>query len=128
MNKRLLSILATMAAALIVTGVIAWVQFRPGSPSPVIAENFGGPFTLTNQHGKVISDKDVNDSWRLIYFGFTYCPSICPTELAKITKALGILGYDGQYVIPVFITVDPERDTPQVLDKYLSSFHPNFVG
>jgi protein SCO1/2 len=97
-------------------------------PGGIAAENFGGAFTLVNQDGKTVTDQDFRGTWRLMYFGFTYCPAICPTELMKITEALDKLGDQANIITPLFISVDPERDTPDILKKYLTAFHPRFIG
>ena len=94
----------------------------------VVAKNFGGPFTLTNQNGETVTEKDFDNKKRLIYFGFTYCPAICPTELQKITAALNDLGEQANDIIPIFITVDPERDTVETMAQYVAMFHPNLMG
>lgn len=88
----------------------------------------GGPFSLVNHDGKRITDKDFRGKKMLIYFGFTHCPDICPGSLQVISSALEKLGPTADTVTPVFITVDPERDTPKVLRDYVASFHPRLVG
>jgi cytochrome oxidase Cu insertion factor (SCO1/SenC/PrrC family) len=88
----------------------------------------GGPFQLTDQHGKRVSDKDFRGRYMLIYFGYSFCPDVCPTTLAVIAQALEKLGDRSRRVTPIFITIDPERDTPKVLDDYMKAFGPNFVG
>jgi protein SCO1/2 len=87
----------------------------------------GGPFTLTEQTGKPRSDTDFRGKLMIVYFGYTYCPDVCPTDLMAITQALDALGPAARDVQPVFITIDPERDT-SVLADYLSAFHRSFVG
>ena len=87
----------------------------------------GGPFTLTDQTGKPRSDSDFRGKLMIVYFGYSYCPDVCPTDLMAITQALDALGPAARDVQPVFITIDPERDT-KVLADYLSAFHPSFVG
>jgi protein SCO1/2 len=87
----------------------------------------GGPFTLTDQTGKPRSDTDFRGKLMIVYFGYTYCPDVCPTDLMAITQALDALGPAARDVQPVFITIDPERDT-SVLADYLSAFHRSFVG
>jgi cytochrome oxidase Cu insertion factor (SCO1/SenC/PrrC family) len=87
----------------------------------------GGPFTLTDQTGKRRSDTDFRGKLMIVYFGYTYCPDVCPTDLMAITQALDALGPLAQGVQPIFITIDPERDTP-LLANYISAFHGNFVG
>jgi protein SCO1/2 len=88
----------------------------------------GGPFTLTDQTGKRVSEKDFLGRHMLVFFGFTYCPDICPTELQVMTAALDMMGADGDRIQPVFITVDPERDTPEVMKSYVENFGPRLVG
>lgn len=88
----------------------------------------GGPFTLTDQNGDTRTDRDFRGSWMLIYFGYTACPDACPTTLTEIADALRKLGPQAHTVVPLFITVDPARDRPAVLRKYLSAFGPEFVG
>jgi protein SCO1/2 len=88
----------------------------------------GGPFQLTDQHGKRVSDKDFRGRYMLIYFGYSFCPDVCPTTLAVMAQALEKLGDRSRRVTPIFITIDPERDTPKVLDDYMKAFGPNFVG
>jgi protein SCO1/2 len=91
-------------------------------------EPIGGPFVLTDQNGKLRTEADFHGKLALVYFGFTYCPDVCPTDLAQMALAVEQLGQAGEMVQPVFITVDPERDTPEHLREYLSAFHPRFVG
>jgi protein SCO1/2 len=88
----------------------------------------GGPFSLVGTDGKTVTDRDFRGRYMLIFFGFTHCPDICPAELQVIAQALDKLGDKGKTVVPVFITLDPERDTPQVMAEYVKSFGPNFVG
>lgn len=88
----------------------------------------GGPFSLVNHNGKRVTEKDFQGKKMLIYFGFTYCPDICPGSLQVIASAVDKLGAASENVTPIFITVDPERDTPKVLADYVASFHPRMVG
>jgi len=94
----------------------------------IVAKDFGGSFSLVNQEGIRVTEKDFEGTKRLIYFGFTYCPAICPTELQKITVALNELGEKGEAFTPIFITVDPERDTVETMKQYVELFHPRFIG
>jgi protein SCO1/2 len=96
---------------------------------------FGGPFSLTDQHGMRRSDMDFRGKYMLIFFGYTYCPDVCPTSLAVQAEALDKLGARASRIVPIFITVDPKRDTPEKLKSYLSAFDAkppsarlNFVG
>jgi protein SCO1/2 len=91
-------------------------------------EPVGGPFALIDHNGRSRTDEDFRGKLVLVYFGFTYCPDICPTDLQNIGLALDQLGQEAEKVQPLFITVDPERDTAEHLKEYLQSFHPSFIG
>jgi protein SCO1/2 len=91
-------------------------------------EPVGGPFALIDHTGKPRTEADFRGKFLLIYFGFTYCPDVCPTDLQAIGLALDQLGRAGEEVQPLFITVDPERDTPQLLADYVPLFHPRVIG
>ena len=91
-------------------------------------EPIGGPFALIDQNGTRRTDADFRGQFMLIYFGFTYCPDVCPTDLQQMGMAVDQLGPAGDAVQPIFITVDPERDTPEHLKDYVAMFHPRFVG
>jgi protein SCO1/2 len=88
----------------------------------------GGPFELTDQTGHRRTDADFRGKLVVLYFGYTYCPDVCPTELQSISLALDRLGAAAQVVQPLFITVDPERDTPARLADFVASFHPRLIG
>ena len=88
----------------------------------------GGPFLLVGADGKPVTDRDFRGRYMLIFFGFTHCPDICPAELQVIAQALEQLGDKAKNVVPIFITLDPERDTPEAMGNYVKSFGPNFVG
>jgi protein SCO1/2 len=88
----------------------------------------GGPFSLVDATGKRVTEKDFAGKPMLVYFGFTNCPDVCPAGLQVIAAALDRLGDKAQGVTPIFITVDPERDTPETLGKYVKSFHPSIVA
>jgi protein SCO1/2 len=96
------------------------------------AVSIGGPFELVDQYGAVRTDQDFRGAYMLMYFGFTYCPDTCPTALMKITQALEDLAARSpaaaERVVPVFISVDPERDTPEALRSYAENFHPRLVA
>lgn len=135
MKKRLLIIALAVVAGFSLAALAVWIQksapVTATTNSGLIAvtdDAFGGPFTLTDHNGKSVTEKDFTGKYRLIYFGFTYCPAICPTELSKITTALNQLGDKGKDVLPMFITIDPERDTPEKMKNYVSLFHPSLVG
>jgi cytochrome oxidase Cu insertion factor (SCO1/SenC/PrrC family) len=88
----------------------------------------GGPFTLTDQSGRRRSDTEFRGKLLIVYFGYTYCPDICPADLQQIGLAVDRLGEAGAALQPLFITIDPERDTPEVLAQYVPSFHPKLLG
>jgi cytochrome oxidase Cu insertion factor (SCO1/SenC/PrrC family) len=91
-------------------------------------EPIGGPFALTDQNGALRTEADFRGNLMLVYFGFTHCPDICPSDLSQMALAVDQLGQAGEIVQPIFITVDPERDTPEHLKPYLLLFHQRFVG
>jgi protein SCO1/2 len=88
----------------------------------------GAPFSLTGHLGEPVSSADYAGKYLLIYFGYTFCPDVCPTELQDMGLAIDALGDDGARVQPIFITVDPERDTVEVLAEYAPAFHPRMLG
>lgn len=88
----------------------------------------GGPFTLVDENGAKRSSADFRGRYMLIYFGYSYCPDVCPTTLSLMADALDKLGAKADAIVPVFISIDPERDTPAKLKSYLASFGPRFVG
>jgi protein SCO1/2 len=125
------------ACALLVVASLSGWGFSAAAEQPSAAQmmddlmygrgSVGGPFTLTDQTGRQRSDTEFRGKLMIVYFGYTYCPDVCPTDLMAITRALDALGPAAEGVQPVFITVDPERDT-KVLADYVSAFHHSFVG
>lgn len=91
-------------------------------------EPVGGPFALTGHDGRPRADTDFRGKLLLVYFGFTFCPDICPTDLQEIARAIDLLGPAGEQIQPVFITLDPERDTAEHLAEYVPMFHPRLLG
>lgn len=102
------------------------------SDAPIAGLSIGGPFKLTNQTGVEVSEKTYAGDYKLIYFGFTYCPAICPTELQKISRVMNGLEKNNPDIAarvqPLFITIDPERDTVPVMQEYVRLFHPRLIG
>ncbi len=92
------------------------------------ASTIGGPFKLINQNGQTITDEDFKGKPLLVFFGFTHCPDVCPTTLFEVSEVFRVLGKDGDRVNSLFISVDPERDTPAKMKDYLSSFDPRLVA
>ena len=99
------------------------IQASLTTPSSVLA-----PFSLVDQRGRPVTDKNFRGSFMLVYFGYTYCPDVCPLGLQRISQVIEALGAEGERIVPIFITVDPERDTGQVLAAYTSHFHPRLIG
>jgi protein SCO1/2 len=125
---RLLLVIAAFAAGL--ASVLAIVLFVAGrGPTPFIAtaSAVGGPFSLVDQNGKPLTSEDMKGHPFLVFFGFTHCPDVCPTTLFEVSEVLKQLGPDSG-ARALFVTVDPERDTPAIMKDYLSSFDPNLVG
>lgn len=92
------------------------------------AGSIGGEFTLTDENGRTVTDQDVLGAPSLVYFGYTFCPDICPTDTARNAEAIDALEEKGYEVTPVFITVDPGRDTPEVLKEWTDYVHPRMIG
>lgn len=128
---------AAVLAALL--GALGWYAFSGRSTGDQFAQcratnvaggsgALGGPFELVNQHGEAVSDAQVIDKPSLLYFGYTFCPDVCPIDVDRNAVAIDVLqerGYDAQ---PVFISVDPARDTPEALEAFASNMHPDMVG
>lgn len=88
----------------------------------------GGPFTMVDHKGQTVTDKDFRGKPMLLFFGFTFCPDICPTELQVMTAAIADLGESGKDIQPILVSIDPTRDTPEVLSSYVSNFGDNVIG
>jgi protein SCO1 len=129
--KRGIAIFLVGVAVLL--GALA-VEYRylnpPGSDEVVVPPGamIGGPFTLVDQNGTTRHAEDFRGKLMLVYFGYTYCPDVCPTELQTMSDAIDQLGSKGDAVQPIFITVDPERDTPEQLKGYAENFHPRLLA
>ena len=95
-----------------------------GGPKQTGRVLIGGAFSLTDHQGKSVTEADFQGHYTLVYFGYTFCPDVCPMELQAITEALEQLGPKADRIVPLFITVDPERDTVPVLADYAENFHP----
>jgi protein SCO1/2 len=119
---------AFLAGLILCTSVILLVAQRTSPPSGPQVAAIGGPFQLTDQNGRRVTDEDFKGQPFLVFFGFTHCPEICPTTLFEISEILRKLGPDADRVRALFITVDPERDTPKVMKDYLSNFDPHLSG
>ncbi len=128
MNVR--SLLLSFLAILLVGGLAACAQ--QAADPPLKGAAIGGPINLVNQDGQRVSDSSFAGKYRLLYFGFANCPDVCPVDLAVMAAGLRKFEADdperAQRVQPIFITVDPERDTPDVLKRYVTNFHPRLMG
>ncbi len=133
-RERLVRMAFAALIGLIMAAVIAWMTIRhdqrqaAGVATNVAPASIGGPFTLTTHDGRVVADTDFQGKYRLVFFGFTFCPDICPTELQTIAQAMDLMGEGGADVQPLFITIDPARDTAPVLAEYVALFHPKVIG
>jgi protein SCO1/2 len=128
-TTQLLVAAAAFAIGLVaVLAVVLLVSGRMPAPVTTAASAVGGPFRLVDQNGKTVTDEDLKGRPYLVFFGFTHCPDICPTTLFEVSEVLRQLGPDAGGARALFVTVDPERDTPEKLKDYLSSFDPRLIG
>ncbi|HEY4862470.1 MAG TPA: SCO family protein [Xanthobacteraceae bacterium] len=119
---------AFLAGLFLCFGAVLVVSSRMSTPVAQQIAAVGGPFKLIDQNGKAVSDQDLKGRPFLVFFGFTHCPDVCPTTLFDVSEMLRALGPDANRTHALFITVDPERDTPAVMKDYLSSFDPHLSG
>ncbi len=124
----LLMATAFLAGLVLCFGVILIVSGRLSTPVAQQVAAIGGPFKLTDQDGHAVTDQELKGRPFLVFFGFTNCPDVCPTTLFEVSEILRALGPDADRTRALFITVDPERDTPAVMKEYLSSFDPHLSG
>ncbi|MGL4323316.1 MAG: SCO family protein [Beijerinckiaceae bacterium] len=117
-----------VAAAFAASLAGGWIRPAHAQPADPLANRFGGPFALTDHENRRRSERDFHGVFPLIYFGYTYCPDVCPTTLVTMAQAVNDLAQAGALVQPLFITVDPARDTPALLKPYVSSFHERLIG
>lgn len=129
-SSRLPFILLAVALAL----VAALWFFRPdaGPQGNLTGASVGGPFSLVDETGAPVTNETFDGKWRLMYFGFTYCPDICPTDTATMAAALKLFEAkhpaEAKKLQPIFVTVDPERDTPAIVGEFTDAFHPRILG
>ena len=113
--------------------LLAWLGIAacsaPAAPDgPLTGSAIGGPFSLSDGDGKTVSDRDFPGKWQLIYFGYTFCPDVCPVDNSRNAEAVDILEEQGFDVTPVFISVDPARDTAEVMADYAANMHPRMIA
>jgi protein SCO1/2 len=132
MNIRMLRLVAIFTAFFaglaLCLGVIAFIGGRATVAGAPQAAAIGGPFQLTDQDGRTVTDQDFRGKPFLVFFGFTHCPDVCPTTLFDISEIMRDLGKDADRTAALFITVDPQRDTPEAMKEYMSSFDPHVRG
>lgn len=125
---------ALAVVVLLLVGLLAVRQYLgpptagSGVATTTSQPTIGGPFTLIDQNGNTVTDADFRGRYMLVFFGYTYCPDVCPESLARTAAVLNMLGDKADKVVPVFISVDPERDTPEQLRLFASLFHPRLVA
>ncbi len=123
-----------LGIAVALAALLGWMRYAtPAAPQGNLAgASLGGPFTLVDQDGKTVREADFAGRYRLIYFGYGFCPDVCPTDLALIGRALKAFEVSdparAAKVVPLFITIDPGRDTPAVLKPFVAAFHPRLIG
>ena len=124
-RQALLTVLGGGGALLLLTAGYLWML---GGTTPPRQAVIGGPFTLTAMNGTTVTDATFHGSYVLVYFGYSNCMDVCPTTLTAVADALDVLGPTAARVQPVFVTVDPQRDTPDVLRRFTALFTPRLVG
>ncbi len=117
-----------LAVSIAVIGLGACADKPSFRNTDITGAEFAREFALTDHNGQARTLADFKDKAVVVFFGFTQCPDVCPTTLAEMTEALKLLGDDGKRMQVLFITIDPERDTPELLKKYVPAFHPSFLG
>ncbi len=128
-TSRILLIFAAFLSGLVLFfGAILFITGRAPSPIGSAAASVGGPFHLEDQSGKVVTEQDVKGKPFLVFFGYTHCPDVCPTTLFDMSQVMKKLGPDADRINALFITVDPERDTPALMKDYMSNFDPHLRG
>lgn len=127
MSSRTFVILVSFLSLLLVgsvgAGIYVWMD-RTGANSESL---IGGPYELVDQDGKTVTQDSYPGQWKLVYFGYTFCPDVCPTSLSVMTEALDGMGADADKIKPIFVSVDPERDTVEQLKAYSEHFHSSFA-
>ena len=131
MNTRFLPVALGLVLAACGAPAADQTADRAGQP-PLAGARIGAPFTLTDQNGRTVTDRDFAGRWRIMYFGYSFCPDVCPLDLQVIGAGLKAFEASdparGRKVVPIFVTVDPERDTSAALKPFVAAFHPRMVG
>lgn len=123
---------ALPAIALALLAACGRPDASPARSAPLAGASIGGPFTLVDQNGRTVTDRDFAGRYRIMYFGYTFCPDVCPTDAQAIGAGLKLFertdAKAAARVVPIFVTVDPARDTPAVLKQFVSAFSPRMIG
>ncbi len=131
MGQTLIRASMIVAFGAMLSGCNGAAEAPPATP-PLEGARIGGPFTLTDQNGNIVRDTDFNGQYRLAYFGYSFCPDICPVDLQKLMRGLAQFEKSdaarGAKIAPLFITVDPARDTPAALKPFVARYHPRLLG
>jgi protein SCO1/2 len=127
-STRLFAFVTVLIAATILMVAALSIRNPPRGPITTGEALVGGPFTLTSHTGERVSDESFRGKYMLLVFGFTYCPDVCPTELQVVSAALDEMGARAVDIQPLFVTIDPARDTPETLALYVKNFHPRLIG
>lgn len=117
-----------VAVLLLTAGSMLWMSQQPDDGASALGAPIGGPFSLTAGDGSRVTQASWPGKYLLVYFGYTFCPDVCPTTLTDVVSALDKLGSRAARIQPVFITVDPKRDTPEVVRQYVAAFSPRLAG
>jgi protein SCO1/2 len=127
-DRKLFALAATGAAAvLLMAGLLMWAM-KPGTEQIGNAAGVGGPFRLVDGGGGVVTERSFPGKYLVVYFGYTTCRDICPATLGTLAAAMDRLGRKASLVQPLFITIDPARDTPPVMQRYVAAFGPRLIG
>jgi protein SCO1/2 len=126
-QRRLIVPIVCLVLGVLMLGATAFFTLRDRSVSVPVTATIGGPFALIDHNGKAITHRDLEGRPTLIFFGFTHCPDVCPTTLMEISKVFEVLGPQAK-VAALFMSVDPERDTPALLKDYVSNFDSRIIG
>ncbi|WP_199554363.1 SCO family protein [Sandaracinobacteroides hominis] len=131
-RNRLLLPLGLLAVALAALVALWFLKPDPAPQGNLSGSSVGGPFTLVDEDGRTVTNESFAGKWRLMYFGFTFCPDVCPTDTAKLAE--GLKAFEAAHpdkaalVQPIFVTVDPERDSKEALKEFTDTFHPRLLG
>ena len=136
MLKKIRIVAFALIPVMLAAYAAVWWQSQQGNPTAagdatgrrVTSVSVGGPFTLVDHTGKQVTQESYAGRFLLVFFGYTFCPDVCPTELGSFSVALDALGEDIEHIVPLFITIDAERDTPALLAEYVSHFHESLIG